>query len=185
MMKIIKYMCLVIGISGAILIITAIPFLISYLQDKKLLNNEVQLSDKPISVEVMEKKSKMSLKDKVLLAKNKISMDQVELKTGKLMTRDKAAEVALTELNKILKHRGYEISMDQYLFGLSPVLFINLDDPSLTMIVWRGFVKSKDLAFQFYLDEESKKIIYFQDVFYRADEESTELQRLWNDYINQ
>ncbi len=185
MMKVIKYMFLVIGISGAILVITAIPFLISYIQDKKLLNQEVQINNKPISVEMIDKDSAMSLKDKILLAKNKFSADQVDLKTGKLMTRVKAEEVALTELNKIVKRKGVEFTDNQEQFGLSPVLFINLDDPSLTMIVWRGFVKASDLAFMFYLDEESKKIIYIQDVYYRSDGESTELQRLWNDYINQ
>ncbi len=183
MVRIFKIILVVLGVVILILLITAIPFVTSSFQDSNILNKEIQISDTPIVVKSHTDEPDISMDDKILMAWNKNLTEQFNLKTGRLLTEEQAKEICQQELEKITPVDGIAFpSLENY--SLHPVLFINIDDPTITMVVWSGMVKLNGLIYEWYLEEESKKIIYIQGLNFNQDiKKFSQLEQNWKDYI--
>jgi hypothetical protein len=166
-----------------VLVILFIPQFFYWKQNKKIIEN-IQKVDTDFNWTGFHGiQSDMSMNEKKeMLQQKKESIATVNLETGKMYSLYEARKRSFNEMCKIPM-----VEMD--IFGptkdeisIEPILYIDGETPSKTMIVWRGSVLVKDITYSIILEEESGKIL---DI--RAEELEIELQKLlqdeWDEYF--
>jgi hypothetical protein len=164
-----------------VIFILFIPQLFYWKQNKKIIEN-IQKVDTDFNWTGFHGiQSDMGINEKKeMLQENKDSIVSVSLETGNLYSLYEARKRSFNEMCKIPM-----INMDingptKDEIDLEPILYIDGETPSQTMIVWSGSVLVKDITYSIILEEESGKIL---DI--RAGELGKDLQKLLQEELDE
>jgi len=162
-----------------------IPQIFYWQQVKEIINN-IQIVESGLnSTSFHGAQSNMSLNEKIdMLEQIKKSVVTVTLETGNLFSLYEARKSCFNEMCKIPM-----IEMDIYgpvkdEINIEPVLYINGESPSQTMIVWRGSVLVNHITYSIILEEESGKILEIKAEELEIDSQELLLEQ-WKVYLNE
>ena len=169
-----------------IFFITFIPYLAALLQDRNLINRQVSLPEAPLAIVTEAKDIGMSLTDKVNMAKAPgEGVRMVELKMGKEFSLYEARKECQEQLRElpVLKMDLYGPVRED--IHVRPVLYIDIDTPAYTMVVWTGEIEIEGAAYEIKLEEESRRLLSVTCIDGdQSGDIARDLEVEWNKYIS-
>lgn len=186
MKRAVRYMFMGAGAVLMIFAITFIPYLAALLQDQNLINKQISLPEAPLAITTEAKDTGMSLADKVNMVNTPgEGVRMVELKMGKEFSLYEARKECQEQLGKLPRLKTDLYGPVREEINIRPILYIDIDTPAYTMVVWTGEVQIKGAAYQIKLEEESRKLLSVTCIDgEQSGNIAKDLEEEWNKYIS-
>jgi hypothetical protein len=186
MKRAVKYIFMGAGAMLMIFAITFIPYLAALLQDRNLINKQVSLPEAPLAITTEAKDTGMTLPDKISMAKAPgEGVRLVELKMGREFSLYEARKECQEQLGMLplLKMDLYGPVRED--IHIRPVLYIDIDTPAYTMVVWIGEIQIEGATYEIKLEEESRRLLSVTCIDGdQSGDIARDLEVEWNKYIS-
>ena len=129
------------------------------------------------------------LEEKVAYVADKsVTFVALKLQTGYLFSLYEARVSSYSELKKIEYLKINETNLSKDAITMSPYLFMDKRDPSKGFFAWKGTILVDGRGYEFWLDEESEKIVRIEMIIGNAvnnvfEGEKQKLRESWKKYI--
>ena len=174
-------------------IITMIVFLIPALTnlniDKKMINHVRYEQIEGFQVKEVHDKETVKLEEKVAYvdAKN-VNFIAMKLQSGYLFSLYEARNASYLELLNIKVLQVEELGLNEDDITIIPYLFLDNRNPSKGFFAWKGTVIVANKVYEYWIDEETSKILRIELIKGNARErifelEKEELYQSWKEYM--
>ena len=176
-----------------IIILTAcifmLPIIVGVIVENNTTNRVLVHKAEGLPFQKRNETKTVRLEEKVAYVADKsVTFVALKLQTGYLFSLYEARVSSYSELKKIEYLKINETNLSKDAITMSPYLFMDKRDPSKGFFAWKGTILVDGRGYEFWLDEESEKIVRIEMIIGNAvnnvfEGEKQKLRESWKKYI--
>ena len=176
-----------------IIILTAcifmLPIIVGVILENNTTNRVLVHKAEGLPFQKRNETKTVRLEEKVAYVADKsVTFVALKLQTGYLFSLYEARVSSYSELKKIEYLKINETNLSKDAITMSPYLFMDKRDPSKGFFAWKGTILVDGRGYEFWLDEESEKIVRIEMIIGNAvnnvfEGEKQKLRESWKKYI--
>ena len=169
--------------------IFAIPILVGMVIEESTMNRVQFHNVEGLPFQKRNDTKTLKLKEKVAYVADKsVTFVALKLQTGYRFSLYEARVSSYAELKKIEYLQINDSNLNKDAITISPYLFMDKRDPSKAFFAWKGTILVDGKGYEFWLDEESEKIVRVVLIIGNAvnnvfEGEKQKLRESWKKYI--